>query len=306
MFEYAYEVPETKKIRLLIHADCKNEADDQFALAHHLMTPKFDVRGIIAGHFDKNPQEYGQGNTAKASYDEIQKILCLMGLEGKYPVAIGAPVPMQGEDDLIESEGADMIIAEAMKEEDRPLYAVFQGAITDLACAILKEPAICSRMTAIWIGGGQYPGGCKEFNLKNDIDAANVVFCSSMPLWQVPINVYKQIAVSLAELQYKVRPCGELGRYLFENMAEYNRKFASKLHWPQGETWGLGDQATVTVLLDELERMNYDWIPAPRITKEMAYVHGQNNRPIRVYHTLDARMTMEDFYAKLAIQFGGR
>lgn len=56
MWKYAYQVPENKKIRVIVHTDCKNEADDQFALAHHLMTPKFDVRGIVAGHFCKNPR----------------------------------------------------------------------------------------------------------------------------------------------------------------------------------------------------------------------------------------------------------
>ena len=56
MFEYAFKVPESKRVRVLIHTDCKNEADDQFAIAHHFMTPKFDIRGLIAGHFNDNPQ----------------------------------------------------------------------------------------------------------------------------------------------------------------------------------------------------------------------------------------------------------
>ena len=34
MWKYAYQVPENKKIRVIVHTDCKNEADDQFALAH--------------------------------------------------------------------------------------------------------------------------------------------------------------------------------------------------------------------------------------------------------------------------------
>ena len=33
MWKYAYQVPENKKIRVIVHTDCKNEADDQFALA---------------------------------------------------------------------------------------------------------------------------------------------------------------------------------------------------------------------------------------------------------------------------------
>ena len=83
MWKYAYQVPENKKIRVIVHTDCKNEADDQFALAHHLMTPKFDVRGIVAGHFCKNPQEYGEENTAKASYDEVIRMMELMGYKIK-------------------------------------------------------------------------------------------------------------------------------------------------------------------------------------------------------------------------------
>ncbi|MCH4034887.1 MAG: hypothetical protein LKH04_09290 [Lachnospiraceae bacterium] len=37
------------------------------------------------------------------------------------------------------------------------------------------------RMTAIWIGGGDYPAGGPEFNLMMDPIAANVVMKSRMP-----------------------------------------------------------------------------------------------------------------------------
>ena len=47
-FKLAFDVPESKKVRVIVHTDCANEADDQFALAHHLMTPKFIVRDLRA------------------------------------------------------------------------------------------------------------------------------------------------------------------------------------------------------------------------------------------------------------------
>lgn len=305
MFKYDFNVPANKKIRLLVHTDCKNEADDQFALAHHLMTPKFIIQGIIAGHFDYYPQEYGKGGTVKASYDEIIKILNLMGLDDQYSVAMGSPGPLIDEMTPIPSAGAEMIIQEALKDDPLPLFVVFQGSLTDLASAYLLEPQIAKGMTAIWIGGGKWPDGGYEFNLLQDINAANVVFHSPIPLWQIPMNAYKQIAVSLAELQYRVKPCGQIGCYLFEQMAAFNEKLSYYQEWPHGETWGLGDQGTVTVLLEERERMDYNWYPAPRISEEMTYIHEQNNRLIRVYHTLDSRLTLEDFYAKLAINFAG-
>lgn len=305
MWNYAYTVPENKKVRVIVHTDCKNEADDQFAVAHHLMTPRFDVKGLVAGHFWKNPQSYGELGTAQASYDEIIKVMDLMGVKDQYPVKMGAPRALEDEHTPIDSEGAQLIIEEAMKDDDRPLYIACQGAVTDVASALLMKPEIAKRMTVIWIGGGDYPKGGFEFNLMMDINAVNVIFSSKVPVWQVPMSLYKVMAVSLAELQLKVYPCGELGKYLFEQMVDFNH-FAAKyeMAWPHGEIWGLGDQGTIAVLMEELEKTSYDLVPAPRIAEDMTYIHGQDNREIRVYNYLDARLTLEDFFAKLAINFG--
>ncbi len=30
-WNYEFDVPDTKKVRMIVHTDCKNEADDQFA-----------------------------------------------------------------------------------------------------------------------------------------------------------------------------------------------------------------------------------------------------------------------------------
>lgn len=305
-WNYDFEVPDEKKIRMLVYTDCKNEADDQFALAHHVMTPKFIVRGIIGGHFNLNPQEYGEGHTAAASVAEVHKVLGLMDLEGCYPVVSGAEYPLQDEKTPRESEGARMIIEEAMREDPHPLFIACQGAITDLASAILLEPRICERMTAIWIGGGMYPEGGFEFNCKQDIAAANVVMKAQMPLWQVPIMVYKQMSVTLAELQWEVKPCGEIGRYLFEQMVAFNKKAASDPHWPHGEIWGLGDSPTIGVLLEESEKTDiFDEVEAPTIDYEdMHYSFDGTNRKIRVYRQLNPRTTLSDFYAKLKLNYG--
>ena len=304
MWNYRFQVPENKRVRVIVHTDCKNEADDQYALAHHLMTPRFDVRGIIAAHFDKNAQEYGPGHTEQASYDEILKVMDLMGLSGRYPVLHGAARPMQDSFTPIDSEGARFIIQEALQEDPRPLYIACQCAITDVASALLLCPEIAERMTVIWIGGGDYPNGGFEFNLEMDPAAVNTVFSSQVPVWQIPMGLYKQFAVSLAELQLKVYPCGALGKYLFEQLVEANERFAKQNWlWPHGELWGLGDQGTVAVLMEELERVSYDMVQAPTIREDLSYSFENSNRPIRVYRSVDVRLTLEDFFAKLAINF---
>lgn len=48
-------MPESRKVRYLIHSDFKNEADDQFTVAHALMCDRLMVRGALAGRFDAAP-----------------------------------------------------------------------------------------------------------------------------------------------------------------------------------------------------------------------------------------------------------
>lgn len=295
--KYAFDVPPQKEIRVLIDTDAKNEADDQYAIVHALLSPRFDIRGIIAAHFgnDKSP------HSMLDSYEEILRVLERMNLPDHGLVYQGAAEAMTDERQPQPSPGALRIIEEALSDDPRPLYVMVLGAITDLASAYLMEPRIAGRFTAIWIGGGAYPAGGTEYNLKNDIAAANVVMKSPMPLWQVPRDVYMMVRVSLAELEYRVRPQGKIGRYLFDQLVEdSHRPYALRVPIRTGEVWFLGDSPAVALALWE-QSYDFDWKPAPEISRDMAYIHTGLNRPIRVYRSVDTRFLLEDFYAKLAL-----
>lgn len=305
----SYQVPDNRCVRYIVHTDCKNEADDQYTVAHALLTPKLKIKGIIAAHFEKGMGRYAPGMSTKASYDEIIKVMDLMDMSGSYPVLMGATAPMPDENTIVESEGARFIVEEAMKDDPMPLYIGMQGSLTDLACAILMEPEICHRMTAIWIGGADYPKGGQEFNLAQDVAAANVVFKSDMPLWQVPTSVYKNFAVSLAELEYKVAPCGKIGRYLFEQLVELNNDLSARVPreilWPHGELWGLGDEGVIAALMFEEQRTDmYHMLPAPTFDPDtLQYVYDTPGREIRVFDRMDVRLTLEDLFSKLALNY---
>ena len=292
---YHFRIPEGKMVRLIVNTDAKNEADDQYAIVHALLSPKFDNRGIIAAHFgnEKSP------HSMEDSYDEVLKMLDLMDFPRDLAYK-GADRRLPDEKTPVESQGARLIIEEAMKESDMPLYVIFLGPLTDMASAYLMEPRIAGRLTCIWIGGGKYPEGGYEYNLNNDIRSARVVMNSDMPVWQIPRNVYRQVIVSLAELEYKVRPCGELGRYLFDQLEEHGHTSFAKATTRTGECWCLGDSPAVGVLLFA-HMFDYDWVQAPLITDNMTYAKNSQNRPIRVYNRVDHRFILEDFYAKLAL-----
>jgi purine nucleosidase len=294
---YRFKVPEEKMVRVITNTDAKNEGDDQFAIVQTLLSPKFDNVGLIAAHFGIERV----ADSMEQSFIELETIFDKMNFDKEGLLFHGADKPMPDKKTPIDSEGARLIIREAMSEDTRPLFVTFFGPLTDIASAYLMEPKIANRLTVIWIGGGKYPSGGPEFNLGNDINAANVVFASNIPVWQVPKNVYEMMPISLAELEYRVLPHGEIGQYLFDQLVEHSlEEIPRNSLFRTGETWVLGDSPAVGLILYE-QRFEFDWIQAPYITDEMQYVHTGLNRPIRVYRNIDSRLILEDLYNKLAL-----
>lgn len=321
-----YEVPESKKIRLIIDTDCDCEADDQYAVAHQLMTPKFEVKGITAAHYNTKFGAVSVAQSAQNSFDEAQKIVDLMGLHDEIKVYHGCADVLPDEHTPVDSEASRFIVKEAMRDDPKPLFVAVQGAITNVASAYLMEPKIADRMTIIWIGGGVYPEGGTEFNAGNDIAAANVIMDSPIELWQVPKNVYAMMKVSFATLYERVYPYGEIGHYIVDHMVnEVNRglmgtmgeerermmlergysRAGARAAYPGGESWQVGDSPVVGLMLTDHEG-HYTVEGAPRFEYETCryLLRPGNPRRIRVYNYVDSHFILEDFYAKLKYYFG--
>jgi purine nucleosidase len=292
-----FTFPPEKLNRVIVNTDAKNEADDQYAIVHAILTTSFELHGIIPAHFgERGP------NSLQASHDEVNLLLRLMSLEGKVRVEPGARYAMVDERTPQPSSGARFIIEEAMKDDPRPLNVVFQGPLTDMASALLMEPRIEEKnVRVIWVGGGERPEYGIEFNLSNDIHAANVIFRSQLELWQIPCPLYRHFSVSYAELVEKVYPHGALGRYLTEQLIEWNDEWhAAHDGICSTEFRSLGDSPAIGVIMAP-HAGQWSWQPAPEfdpVTGDLR--HTGRNRPIRVYETFDTRFLLEDFFAKLA------
>lgn len=285
-------IPNEKKIRVIIDTDAKNEVDDQFAIVQAALSESFDIKGFIACHFGKEKSL----TSMQDSYDEIKKVLSLIN-KNDIPVYKGALDELSIIDKDKPSEGCKIIIEEALKEDNRPLYIACLGAITDVAQAILLCPEIANKnITVIWIGGRDYPIGGWEYNLKNDVEAANVVFNSNVKLYQVPRNVYRMMPVSHAELLAKVYPYGKIGEYLARNVIEFNNCDKKR----PTEYRILGDSPAIGIMLYE-DCGEWEMRKAPTISKDMKYVDNQNNREIRIYKNINSRFILEDLYSKLIL-----
>ncbi|MEX3073620.1 nucleoside hydrolase [Vibrio alginolyticus] len=303
--QYAFSVLEKKQVRVLISADAKNEADDDFAIVHTLLTPSFKVEGILSAHYSRSAPYFGRDAdaTSTESMKEIERVLKHMDM--KVPLALGSQKSLEDQAKQDTSPAAQMIVDEANKDSDLPLYVFVMGPITDVALAYQADPSIADKMTVMWIGGSPYPAGGVEYNMFNDPEAAQVVFDSEIPLWQIPHNVYMTMRSSMAELQHKVKPHGAIGQYLWDQMVEFNDYISGQLEdpsWPKSEVWVLGDNPLISLLL-ATEVYDYTMQPAPLLEKgTMNYLENPKKpREVRVYHSADARFAMEDFFSKLAL-----
>ncbi len=281
--------------RVIIDTDAKNEADDQYAIVHALLSPTLDVRGLVPAHFGTERST----DSMLESRAEIDLLLELMDLDGRITVANGAEAAIADEDTPLPSAGAELIIAESLLATgDEPLFVAFLGPLTDMASAIMMDPEIVDRdVVVVWIGGmgygvdWSYPA--VEFNLRNDISAANVVFDSGMIVWQVPAPVYSMVSVGYAELEEKIGGTSRLADYLIGQLVEWNATH----HGEPIESRSLGDSPAISLILNP-RGGTFRTIPAPRFSREGGYLPGSGH-PIKVAETVDVRYLLEDMFAKI-------
>ena len=154
-----------------------------------------------------------------------------------------------------------------------------------------------SAVVVIWIGGQGYqdrPNGVRpEFNLSNDIAAANVVFDSGITVWQVPSSVYTKVSVSYAELEDRIGGTSELADYLIQQLIDWNRTW----HPEPIESRSLGDSPVIALMMFPASGAMRT-VPAPRFGPNGEYLVGSGH-PIRVCDSIDVRFLLEDMFAKI-------
>lgn len=292
---YRFTVPDYKRIRVIVDTDADCEADDPFAIAHALLTPKFLVKAVCAEHFN-------EAGSMERSLQTASTVVRL--LHSPVRVFEGSRVPLKK---LVLSSDADLspasraIVDEALRVDSHPLFILCLGAVTNVAAAIALHPEITERMTVIWIGSQLPKNGeeeIREFNSGNDVDGANLVLGSGVDLWLVPYQVYRTMNVSIAELQFKLAQAGDIGDFLFRNLVDYNNgEFAS---WTSGESWSLGDSPAVGLALKH-DCGVFHYAPAPLVKPDSSTVFVPTRPMIRIYDSVDSRFVLGDLFAKLAL-----
>jgi inosine-uridine nucleoside N-ribohydrolase len=300
------------RIRVIIDNDFGGDPDGLFQLVHHILSPSVEIKGIIGSQHYKGGF-YGSPGTANYAYTQVNELLSIMQLTGKLPVYEGGGAGLTDIKTPVISDGAKVIVQEAMREDTKmPLYVVCGAGLTNIASAFLMEPRIAKKIILVWIGGAEYKGlaipppggGNAEYNLGIDIKACQVIFnVSDIPIWQVPRDAYRQALYSYSELVYKIKTNGITGKFLVEKLEDLMKKAKRSL----GEAYVLGDSPLVllTALQTSWEAdpssSGYVIKSAPAINDSGLYEEISEGRKIRVYTHLDTRLMFDDLVAKLAL-----
>ncbi len=261
------------KIDVVLDTDAYNEIDDQYAIAYMMKSKgKLNVKAIYAAPFF-NDNSTSPGDGMQKSYDEIIKLLDLMNEEDmKKNVYKGADGFLENEKKPEMSPAAMHLAGLAMNyTPQKPLYVIGIAAITDIASAILFKPEIAEKIVVVWLGGNSREyAHTAEFNMKQDIAAARVVFSSGAPIVQIPcFGVASSFSISRQELERFLKGKNPVCDYLVNNtidavgrnvQIDWTRIIwdATAIGWVLNEDGNLMEDKTVNIKMPLYNNMYSD------------------------------------------------
>ncbi len=243
----------SRALPLVLDTDIGTDVDDALALGLLLASPEVELRAVTVVSGDVQLR----GRIAK-------KLLMLAG-QPHVPVAAGVREPVLRQrnflwlghegrgivepDDRLEltdGHAVDVLIDTVLRERPQVLAI---GPLSNLAVAIMKEPAVIGAIQRLTIMGGALGRGAGpllEYNLASDAEAALVVLSAGIPTTLVPLDVTGRVFFTHSDLSALRRMrsrcvqilCAAmdvwapLQRMLLESTSTFNADIVAFLHDP--------------------------------------------------------------------------
>lgn len=273
---------------IILDTDAYNEIDDQFTLAYALLSKdRVNILSVNAAPFLNSRSVSAEDGMIK-SYNEIFKIIKLTDPSAHIPVYKGSASFLKSKTEPVDSEAADNIINTVMNS-DKTIYIVAIGAITNVASAIIKCPEVTKRCVLIWLGGHSlHSPDTHEFNLYQDVYAAQTVFDSQIPLIQIPCDgVCSEFITTVPELEYYLGGKNDLCNYLVDIVRDYSkgRYCYSKVIW----------DVTALAVLVKPKTLEFVTIPTPILNNGCRYSYD----PSRHHYIYVRKIRRDPLYADL-------
>jgi inosine-uridine nucleoside N-ribohydrolase len=289
----------TGAVDVVLDTDTFNEIDDQYALAYLIKKGKtLNLKAVYAAPFF-NEKSDGPGDGMEKSFDEIHKVMSLMGRDDlKSIVFKGSDRYLPSETEAVNSDAANHLVRLASGySSENQLYVVAIGAITNIASALLIEPAIKDKIVVVWLGGNAHDWHTNaEFNLHQDVAAARIIFGCGVPLVQLPcMGVVSAFTTGGPELEYWLRDKNVLCNYLLDSTIKQALEDGGRSTWTRviwdvtAVAWLLGGD----FMLDRLE-------PSPIPQYDHHYAFNKTRHPIRYVYHIHRDALFEDLFRTLA------
>ena len=295
-------MPPVGTVDVVLDTDAFNEIDDQYAISYMVKhTEKFRVKGICAAPFTK-PHAPTPKIGMERSYEEIRKLLQLLQREDLVSCVYPGAETYLADEKTPSVSPAAQFMAELAKNytAEQPLYIVAIGAVTNVASALLLNPNMKETCVIVWLGGKamHMPQPCGEYNMRQDIAAARVVYGSEAPLVMLPCaGVVDRFITTEHELRHYLAGKNTLCDYLCSITIRLGEE-----RWP-GKPWSkpLWDVTAVAWLLNEGERFMKDrLIPAPIPQYDWEYGEDFSRHLVRYVYHIDRDALFEDLFGRLA------
>ncbi len=297
--------PPMGRVDMVLDSDMYNEVDDQFALAYALQSAeRVNLKAVCAAPF-LNHRSKSAGDGMEQSYQETHQVLQLLEHPDKDFVFRGATHFLANRHTPADSPAARRIIELAKTDRQGPLYVVGLGAATNIASALLIEPSIAERIVVVWIGGHPYHWpNALDFNLKQDVAAAQVLFDCGVPLVHVPAgDVAASLTITLPELEAGLKGKSPIATKLFDNVERYYTETGANKKQPRsGENaWQkvIWDIATIAWLIAPESLVKSKVVASPVLTGEGTWKQSDARHPVRVAVSLDREAIYQDLFTKL-------
>lgn len=285
-----------EKINVVLDTDTYNEVDDQFALVYAICSKeKINLQAVYAAPFYNDRSASPEDGMIK-SYDEILRLLEKMNIPNDGFVFKGSKKFLSSKAEPVVCDAVNDLIERALATpENKPLYVVAIGAITNVASAIILKPEIIEKMIVVWLGGNpHYWNDTAEFNMLGDVKAAQVVFDSKVPLVQIPcMGVASHLLTTLPELEKYIKGKNNICDTLVELYKNYN---SNHYGWAK-EIWDIAAVAYV---------INPDWIPSdivhtPVLNENCTYSFDNRRHLMKVAKFVNRNAIFKDMYNKIII-----
>lgn len=283
------------KIPVVLSTDVGNEIDDQWAIVYTLLSPEFEVLGVMSAHAPSIAPPAGK--TAHKILKDI--VECRLGMKSHPPLLEGASEPLVDAKTPRESEAAKFLIgvSKSFSPQNR-LRVLTIGAVTDVASAILIDPSIVDRIEVLDMGFDDWPTGKDSYNILNDITSAQIVFASNVPIVVGCAKVCREnLGLGFEQARQMVSKREPIGTWLWDEFAAWYYRFLKPSRVNDfSKKWIIWDTIVVAHLLGLTKSEIHD---RPNLKDDVSFEHVTTGKKIVWITDLDEELMWADFLRKL-------